>query len=57
MLLKGKKIKANRVQFLNQVKGLIIQDILSEPETLTEFDELFLNTTNIDDIKEFSEII
>ena len=44
LLLKGKKPKANRVMLLSQIKGLIVNEYLSEAETLDQFDAMFLNT-------------
>ena len=35
----------------------MINDILGEPDTLEDFDNLFLNTKHITDVKEFSKLI
>ena len=53
LLLKGKKPKANRGQFFGQIK-LLITEMFNEPETLDEFDALFLHTMHIDDIGDFA---
>ena len=57
LILSGKKPKANRLAFFTQIKALIGNDYLAEPETLDQFDRMFLNTQNIDDVQQFSELI